>query len=226
MRSALIGAIVGVLGVVGCFTFRAGLADAAASPQRSGVVWDFTIASGLGPLSSEKLATITQDRDTDAVMHAVWYRAVRIHGVATPTFGISTLKGDIAPVVLDGRVPARPDEIVFGPGTLRELKLHVGDKVTVGEAPGVRATVVGTALVPVPSHTDYDQSVWMTADGVERLVGPLAKLDSNGYEDYTFIRWKPGVRDATAENESGSGSVASARTPSSTRRPRSFRSRS
>ena len=49
VRSALIGAVVGVLGVVGCFTFRDGLTDAAASPQRSGVVWDFVLGSASAP---------------------------------------------------------------------------------------------------------------------------------------------------------------------------------
>ena len=137
VRSALIGAIVGVLGVVGCFTFRAGLTDAAASPQRSGVVWNFLVGSGEGPIAADDAR---EDRATiatsTAVLHAVWYRAVRINGVPTPTFGTTTLKGDIAPVVLSGRAPRAPDEIAFGPATLRDLKLHVGDRVTVGDAPG------------------------------------------------------------------------------------------
>ena len=63
VRSALIGAIVGVLGVVGCFTFRAGLADAAASPQRSGIVWNFAFGSGEGQIPAPKLAAIAKDRD-------------------------------------------------------------------------------------------------------------------------------------------------------------------
>ena len=60
VRSALIGSIVGVLGVVGCFTFRAGLADAAASPQRSGIVWNFVVASGEGSLAPKDVAAITR----------------------------------------------------------------------------------------------------------------------------------------------------------------------
>jgi hypothetical protein len=196
---AIVGAVVGVLGVVGCFTFRAGLADAAASPERSGVVWDFTVASATGPLTLEQLAGITTDPDVAGVMHAVWYRAVRIRGVATPTFGISTLKGRTAPVVLTGRAPRANNEIAFGPGTLRELKLHVGERISVGDRPGRTATVVGTALLPASSHTDYDQSAWMTAGAVERLMGPIGRLDSNEYEDYVLIRWKPGVSPHAAE---------------------------
>ena len=106
VRSALIGAIVGVLGVVGCFTFRAGLADAATSPQRSGIVWNYVVASGEGPVprrrTSRRSPTITTSR---RCMHATWVRNVRINGVTTPTWAIDTLKGDIAPVVLTGRAP-------------------------------------------------------------------------------------------------------------------------
>src|SRR5207245_5167045 len=133
VRSALVGAVVGVLGVVGCFTFRAGLADAAASPQRSGVVWNFVVASGEGLVAPRDLATITADRDVAGVIQAVWYRAVRINGVTTPTFSTRSLKGGLTPVVLDGRAPRTPHEIAFGPGTLRELKLHVGDHIPIGE---------------------------------------------------------------------------------------------
>jgi len=199
VRSALIGAIVGVLGVVGCFTFRAGLADAAADPQRSGVVWDFMIGSGTGPITPKDLGRITADRDVASVLHAVWYRAVPINGVATPTYATKTVEGDIAPVVLTGRAPSTNDEIAFGPGTLRDLKLHVGERIHVGNRPGREVTVVGTALLPASSHTDYDQSAWMTAAAVRSVVGPIGKLDSNAYEDYVFIRWKAGVNHPAAQ---------------------------
>ena len=203
VRSALVGAIVGVLGVVGCFTFRAGLTDAVADPQRSGVVWDFMIGSGEGPFTAKQLGPITDDRDVEGALHAVWYRAIPINGVPTPTFGTTTMKGDVAPVVLTGHAPRSNDEIAFGPATLRDLKLHVGDQVRIGVPPGRAVTVVGTALLPASSHTDYDQSAWMTADGAGSLVGPIGKLDTNAYEDYVLIRWKPGVSHSAAERQLG-----------------------
>jgi ABC-type antimicrobial peptide transport system permease subunit len=217
VRSALVGAIVGVLGVVGCFTFRAGLADAAADPQRSGVVWDFTVGSGTGPLTTKQLDTMTGDRDVESVLHAIWYRAIPINGVATPTFGIDALKGDIAPVVVTGHAPRNGDEIVFGPGTLRDLKLQVGDQVRIGDPPGREVTVVGTALLPASSHTDYDQTGWMTADTMQSLMGPLGRLDPNSYEEYALIRWKPGVnrRDAQEALVSRLGSSELYSTPAS-----------
>ncbi len=54
-------------------------------------------------------------------------------------------------------------------------------------------TVVGEALLPATSHTDYDQSGWMTAAGLTRAVG----LQSDNGEEYLLIKWRGGV-DATA----------------------------
>jgi ABC-type lipoprotein release transport system permease subunit len=199
VRSALIGAVVGVLGVVGCFTFRAGLADAAARPQRSGIVWDYVLASGSGPVAAKDLRAITRDHDVAGALHAVWFRAVRINGVTTPAFGTTALKGGLAPVVLTGRAPRTRDEIAFGPGTLSDLKLHVGDRVPIGSAPGRTATVVGTALLPESSHTGYDESAWMTAAGIRAVLGPVEQLDPNLFEDYVFVKWTPDARVATAQ---------------------------
>ena len=63
MRSALVGVIAGVIGVVGCFTFRAGLVDTATTPSRTGIVWNYFVASDPGDLPGTVLASITDDRD-------------------------------------------------------------------------------------------------------------------------------------------------------------------
>jgi hypothetical protein len=54
VRSALVGAIAGVLGVVACFTFRAGIDDALAQPERSGIVWDSYMVKIAGPLDPDE----------------------------------------------------------------------------------------------------------------------------------------------------------------------------
>ena len=199
VRSALVGAIVGVMGVVACFTFRAGLGDAVASPQRSGVVWNYLVATGEGSLSSHDLHTIVADRNVGAAMHAVWDRAVRINGVSTPTFGVTRLKGNMNPVVLHGRAPRARDEMAIAPVTMQALKLHIGDHAVVG-AHDLRVHVVGEALLPASSHTDYDQSAWMTGAGLHAVLPPADQLSPDEFEDYVFIRWAPDARVAAAEH--------------------------
>jgi hypothetical protein len=191
VRSALVGAMVGVLGVVGCLTFRSGLDAAVASPARSGVVWDYVLASGEGRVAPKDLATVVRDTDVAAAVEASWARAVPVNGVATPTFGTKALKSTVDLVVLSGRAPAARDEIAFAPTTMKSLHLRIGDVATVGR--NSRVHVVGEALLPATSHTDYDQSGWMTASGLAAAMPPPAQQSPDDIEDYALIRFRPGA---------------------------------
>jgi hypothetical protein len=111
--------------------------------------------------------------------------------VATPTFGTRALKSTVDLVVLSGRAPAARDEIAFAPTTMKSLHLHVGDVVTVGRSSQVH--VVGEALLPATSHTDYDQSGWMTASGLAAAMPPPAQQSPDDIEDYALIRFRPGA---------------------------------
>ncbi len=190
VRSALVGAVAGIIGVVGCFTFRAGIEDAVTQPRRSGVVWNFGLAAGGGLLPAKTVDAVARDRAVSDAIRATWHRAVPVDGHPVPVFATRAVSGDIQFVVLRGRRPQAPDEIAFAPTTMRELHLSLGDRVKVGPQAGTTARVVGEALLPATSHTDYDQSGWMTASGLTRAIGPPTGTDS---EDYLFVRWRPGV---------------------------------
>ena len=58
VRSALVGAVAGIIGVVGCFTFRAGIEDAVTQPRRSGVVWNFGLGAGGGLLPAKTVDAV------------------------------------------------------------------------------------------------------------------------------------------------------------------------
>jgi hypothetical protein len=197
VRSALIGAVVGVLGVVGCLTFRAGLDNAVKSPQRSGVVWNFTLAAEEGRVARPDVATIARDPDTKAVLETRWARALTINGVATPTFGTQPVKASLPFVLLSGRAPGTNNEIAFAPTTMRALHLHVGDEITAGRTAHVR--VVGEVLLPATSHTDYDQSGWMTSKALDAALPPPSQQGADDVEDYMLIRIRPGADVAAAE---------------------------
>ena len=105
VRSAMLGAIVGVLGVVACFTFRNGLETTVTRPERSGVVWNQAVAA-MGPVSPDTVRAISADRAVAAVLDAGWHRAVSVNGTPVPVFGTDAVKGAMPFVVLDGRAPA------------------------------------------------------------------------------------------------------------------------
>lgn len=187
VRSAFIGAAVGVVGVVGCLTFRAGLVDAVHDPQRSGVVWDHYVAqsTAVGP---GVVAEVARTPGVDAVVDARWARAVRIAGRPTPAWATRAVTGSMPFVVLEGRAPRGPREVALAPTTMRELGLAVGDHVRVGREAGRSFLVVGRALVPASSHTDYDQSAWMTAGALDAVV-PSDQLETADFvEDWVLVR--------------------------------------
>ena len=91
VRSALVGAVVGVLGVLAAFTFSAGVSDAATHPQRFGQTWQLTTFLGyngqdFGP-ASQVLRAVAADRDVTGVdtPASAARRPVRSPSRASPT---------------------------------------------------------------------------------------------------------------------------------------------
>jgi hypothetical protein len=201
VRSALVGAIAGVLGVVACFTFRAGLTDAVASPQRSGVVWDYGVLNYAGFVPRRDIDKIVHKEYVGAAADAVWARAIDVNGVSTPTFGSEKLKGDLDLVVVEGRAPAAPDEIAFAPTTMKRLDLRIGDEVTLGPDDDHTAVVVGAALLPATAHTDYDQSAWVTLDTLHEVLPAEKDRAPEDIWDLVLIRWAPDAPVAKAERQ-------------------------
>ena len=197
VRSALVGAIVGVVGVVGCLTFRSGLSDTVSNPTRSGVVWDYGVATA-GTLPQATAGTISRDSAVASSVHATWARAISINGQPTPTFGTETVKGHLEFVVLAGRAPRHRGEVALAPVTMESLGVRIGQEVIVGSRPAQRVRVVGRALLPATSHTEYDQSAWMTAAALQQSIPPDATAGGDFTEDYLLIRWRRGVDTAAA----------------------------
>ena len=170
VRSTLVGAIAGVIGVVACLTFRAGIDDAIANPQRSGIVWNFVVAQADQPVAAKAIAEIGRDRDVLGIL-ARDLGARRIdRRRLDPDIRHDLRQGGPDTGRPLGPRPRGTGEIALAPTTMKALGLHVGERVKVGSPPGRSVRVVGRALLPPSSHTDYDQSAWMTAAGLQRVA--------------------------------------------------------
>jgi len=191
VRSALVGAIAGVLGVVACFTFRAGIDDALAQPKRSGIVWSSYMVSVGDPFDAQTLDKVTSIPGARAVNEALWVRALNVNGAPTPTFAIQHVAGDMPVVVLSGRAPIAKDEIAFAPTTMKAVGAKIGERVTVAD--GRRARVVGKVLLPETSHTAYDQSALMTRGAVDDILAANPPTGPEDVWDFALVRWAPGT---------------------------------
>jgi FtsX-like permease family len=175
VRPALVGAVVGVLGVLAAFTFSAGVSDAAANPARFGQTWQLGTFLGLngqdfGPANAV-LQAVAADRDVTGVDDA------RIGGAQSGQVSIESFTYDPVggkrphAVLTDGRMPASGNEIVLAPTTADQMHASTGSTVrlTGGSTRPRAMTVTGIGFVPEGPHNGYAQGAWLTPAGFDRL---------------------------------------------------------
>ena len=173
---ALVGAVVGVLGVVGALTISSGLHDALAHGERAGVTWDLTVEpppDGYTTTGDVKPAIATTIRNSGGGTLALINRQlVPVNGIGSPAFSIGATDGSSEPIefgLLSGRAPRTADEVAIGPATARDLHVKVGDTVHLGDS-RVPAAIVGEALFPSDVHSEFDEGIWLTPDRLDQLV--------------------------------------------------------
>jgi hypothetical protein len=173
VRSALTGAVTGVLGVIAAFTFAAGVADAAAHPARFGQTYQLEVALGgdghdfrpAGPVlralaADPDIAGLTDLRVGAGSSGAASVTAYSYHPVGAP-----------APLVLAaGRLPATGRDLVLAPETARRLGARVGSLVPLtGDRGTRRMQVTGIGFGVESSTTPYDTGGWITPGAYDAL---------------------------------------------------------
>jgi ABC-type lipoprotein release transport system permease subunit len=170
-RSALSGAAVGVLGLVGALMFLRGLDDAAAHPERFGAVWgvqaDFY---GDDPDQDWYSAPATIAKDPDVVQVAkVGRTQAPLGDIVVPFYAVTPTSGPpMHFATLEGRGPRRSGELALGPDTARVLHAHIGDSIAAGD--GHHFRVVGLGLFPTTPHSSFDQGAWILPQDVTAAV--------------------------------------------------------
>jgi hypothetical protein len=180
VRQAMVGAVVGVVGVVATMTINAGLHSALNHPERAGITYD----AYTGPADASPFAPIPSSF-VDAVAHSPNVRAlavasrqlVEVNGVGIPTWTVTKpATVDVEPIrltILDGRAPESDDEVAIGPASARDLHVRIGDQVRTGT--GREYRVVGHALFPQDVHAEFDEGMWMTEGGLVTAIPPQAE---------------------------------------------------
>jgi hypothetical protein len=150
-RSAVVGAILGMVVVVATLTFGSSLRQLVSHPALYGWKWDYELtAGGGGGDIPQQLAADALDQDPDvAAWSGVYFSTLPIDGQTIPVLGAGP-DAAVQPPVLSGHGFAAPDQVVLGETTLAQLHKHVGDTVEVGGGDGAPAVlrVVGTATMP------------------------------------------------------------------------------
>jgi hypothetical protein len=206
VRSALVGALVGVVGLVAVAVVGASLDRLVDAPARWGTTWDVAVSAQAfadEPSSEEVNTALRPDRDAlhaidgaEAVSELLYDEQVTVNGVEAISMALDPVKGDIEPTIIEGRGPRGDLEIALAQDTLDEAGASIGATVEVESRAQAHAelTVVGVAAFPVIGEPGpVATGAVLTMDGADRLrLGDPALSDDVGAR-YAVIRWAPGV---------------------------------
>jgi hypothetical protein len=197
VRSAVVGASFGVLGVVAVLTFAASLDTLVDTPDLWGRTWDIELYDSQGtkdgPGDCGPVTTrLTSEPMLDSVA-AVCRFTVELETRSTTALGFTRLSGNLrSTTVVAGREPRRADEVALGATTLDALGKKVGDTVRAtggGRVIGYR--IVGRIVLPTLGEAQP------LADGAAFTGGGLARLedpgDATNGEWYLVARFARGV---------------------------------
>jgi putative ABC transport system permease protein len=205
VRSGLVGVAVAVAAVVAAMVFGASFLGLVGTPHLYGQNWaqqlDLQVGSVPVTMGSKVLAKIkglTGYAGGDYGQVSIAAHGSR--GTAVPAIGLDQLRGTGFLTLLAGQAPAGPGQIALGPRTLRELGLHVGQRVEVGvtgRRPPVRMRVVGSAVfadfsVGGGSATDLGTGAVVPASLLSQPNPPFCGPPKTCY-NFFLLRYRPGT---------------------------------
>jgi hypothetical protein len=157
-------------GVVGAITFAVSLDRLVTDHARFGSNFTFLASPNSAVGAADIRTALQRDPDVDGLM-AISGAQVRAGEKTIGLIGVEHVKGDLAPIVLSGRLPSGPDEISLGRVTARQLHLKCGDNVALeGSAGRGSYRVVGLAIVPgLAAISGVGEGGVATAEGLLRL---------------------------------------------------------
>jgi hypothetical protein len=202
VRSAILGAAMAMVVLVGTVTFGASLDALVSHPALYGWNWDYMLASD-GDIPQRQVTTLLE-RDRYIAQWSGIYTpsAVDIEGQTVPVLGENP-NAAVAPPVLSGHGLEGSGQVVLGAVTLAQLHKRVGDTVNVstGLSTRTRLRVVGTAAMPTIGSSDGPHLEMGTGAILSSQLIPSA--DRNPFDDPDagpngiFVRLRGGFKRST-----------------------------
>lgn len=196
VRSSLLSVALAIVALAAALTFGAGLDHLLDSPHQYGWNWDaHATTNDDSSIADEALKVLDADPAVEAAA-SVDGPPVRLENVPFDAIALKQHKGEIEPVVIDGRAPRAANEIALGVKTLRDAHAHIGSTVRASiaaiEGGSASFTVVGTVVIPPNSDTAR-----LGSGGVLTYDGELAMVPMGytGIPPISDVYWRfaPGV---------------------------------
>jgi hypothetical protein len=163
--ATLTGSVTAVTALVAALVFGASLNGLTTHPDRYGYTWNLLVESSggwgswptgqLDPLNdidprnaSYRPGRIVASQPGLLGWSELGFAQLTIHGSEVPVMGVLSHPGrPVEPPTTSGHPVTGQNQIEFGTLTMRQLGLHVGDRIRIGHDP-VPVTVVGTVTLP------------------------------------------------------------------------------
>jgi ABC-type lipoprotein release transport system permease subunit len=179
VRSAVVGAALGTLGITAVLVFGSSLNRLVTTPSRYGRSWDIAIvpdenanaASEPAPTFAEIVRAARENPALGAIA-AVAQEAVEVDGRPLTGSVFRSVRGSIAPTIVVGRAPGRVDEVALGAAALDAIDKGVGDSVEVRSDSRTRRFRVAGQVV-LPSLSDEPEAL---ANGAVFSRGGFVRL--------------------------------------------------
>ena len=165
VRSAIVGATVGVAGVVAGLVFVSSLDRLIASPARSAVPFDV----GIADVTREDLEGDILDDPVVGDVSVTETAPLLLDGITVDGHALDDLRGSLEIGLEEGRFPRTPDEITLGLRAARDLDVDAGDTIT-SRRPGGQErelAVVGVGVVPTFNGEELGLNALLTPEGLE-----------------------------------------------------------
>ncbi len=209
VRSAYLGAVFGIVGIIAVVTFATNLDHLVATPHEYG--WTFDYAASDQVTSSCNRATYgVADLRGVAAVAGLCTGTVQVDRDTIAGWSFTALRGTLGPEVLSGRAPSGAHDVALGAVTLKNLGKSIGDTVRVGSGKTTEYRIVGSVVLPTLGNSQP------LADGaVFTRAGLEPYLDLNNGSRYLAFRFAPDAnRGAIERRIARTSQLASPATPS------------
>lgn len=178
--------IIGLAGLVGALLVGTSLLRLLDEPALYGADYDALFGNPFVPTSRDLVTPAAADPDIEGLTAAT-SGSLTLDGTDVPVVAYQSIRGGVLPVILEGRVPAAPDEIALGRPVARTLDRAIGDVVVADGPDGPRELrVVGYTVVPGDG-----------GNGAALSYEAYAALDPAATRNLLLVRFRDGADPST-----------------------------
>lgn len=226
VRTTITATVVGVMALIAAIVVGSSLDRLTKTPRLYGWDWDVIVSiesegneDVQGELqafaSAETRDALTEIPGIAEASFGPLGGTILLDEISMEPYGLS-IGAPVHPPILEGRVPAAPNEIAVARKSLRALGKDVGDVVQFG-FPGTEARaefrIIGVTVLPIVASdvSTLGEGAWVTLEGVESLFGGTVPKDG------ALVRFAPGADSRAVEaaivERFGPGSIERATPP-------------